>query len=107
MQKITFIYITNSSKQEARKIARLLVEKKLVGCANTFPVESMYWWEGKIVDEREWVLLAKTTEAQFGNVKREVERIHPYTVPCIVKIPVTANTKYALWLKDVTQHPLT
>ena len=94
-----FIYITNPTKQEARKVAKHLLKKRLIACANIFPISSLYWWKGKIIDEKESVLIAKTIEANFEKVKKEVEKIHSYTIPCIVKIPVSSNKKYFDWLR--------
>ena len=98
-----FIYITNPTKKEARKIAKHLLEKKLIACANIFPISSLYWWKGRITDEKEFVLIAKTKKTNFEKVKNEVERIHSYTIPCIVKIPVSSNKKYYKWLNEVTK----
>ena len=94
-----FMYITNPTKEEARKIAKYLLKKKLIACANIYPINSIYPWEGKIVDEEEFVLIAKTLESNFEKVKSEVEKIHSYKVPCIIKIPVSSNEKYFDWLK--------
>ena len=94
-----FIYITNPTKEEAKRIARHLLERKLIACGNIFPINSLYWWEGKIADENEFVLIAKTIEANYEKVKNEVEKIHSYQVPCIIKIPVSSNKKYFDWLK--------
>ncbi len=95
-----FIYITNPTKQEARKIAKHLLSKKLIACANIHrPVNSLYPWKGKLADESECILIAKTLEENFEKVKKEVEKIHSYTIPCIVKIPVSSNQKYFDWLK--------
>ena len=95
-----FIYITASTKKEAKKIATHLLEKRLIACANIFPINSLYWWENKIVDENEVVLIAKTKESNFKKVKSEVEKIHSYTIPCIIKFPVNANRKYLDWIKS-------
>ena len=95
-----FVYITNPTKQEARKIAKYLLKKKLIACANIFSINSLYWWKGKIADEGEFVLIAKTLEKNFKKVKEEVEKIHSYSIPCIIKIPVSANEKYFKWLKS-------
>ena len=95
-----FIYITNPTKKEARKIARHLLCKKLIACANIFPIDSLYRLEGKIADEKEFVLIAKTKKEYFEKVKKEVEKIHPYDIPCIVKIPVSSNEKYYKWLNE-------
>ena len=96
-----FIYITNPTKREARKIAEYLLKKKLIGCANIFPVESLYWWKNKITDGKEFVLIAKTKKDNFEKVRKEVGKIHSYAIPCIVKIPARANRKYADWLNKV------
>ena len=97
----TLIYITNPTKREAKKIAKYLIEKKLIACANIFgPVNSIYHWKGKIVDEKEFVLIAKTTDTKFAKIKKEVEKIHPYTIPCIIKIPAASNEKYFTLLKS-------
>lgn len=97
---LIFLYITNPTKREARKIAKHLLDKKLIACANIHgPVDSIYPWKGKMADEIEYILIAKTIEENFEKVKKEVESIHSYTIPCIVKIPVIANKKYVAWVK--------
>jgi len=92
------IYITNPTMEEAKKIARHLLERKLIACANIFPISSLYWWDGEITDDNEFVLLAKTGEHNFEKVKNEVGKMHSYAVPCIIKIPVSSNTEYFDWL---------
>jgi len=96
---LVFIYITNPTQKEARKIAKYLLEKRLIACANIFPVESLYWWQEKIANEKEFVLIVKTREKNFEKVRNEVKKIHSYSVPCIIKIPVSSNEKYFDWLK--------
>jgi periplasmic divalent cation tolerance protein len=93
-----FIYITNPTKEVAKKIARYLLKKRLIACANIFSIDSLYWWEGKICSGKEFVLIAKTFEKNFEKVKEEVEKIHPYSVPCVTKIFVKPNKKYLNWL---------
>lgn len=96
-----FIYITNPTKKEARKIALHLFSKKLIACANVHgPVNSLYPWKGKIADKTEYILIAKTVEKNFEKVKEEVEKIHFYTTSCIIKIAVSSNAKYFKWLKS-------
>ena len=95
------IYITNPSEEKAKEVAKHLLEKKLIACANLFPIKSMYWWEGKIADENEIVLLAKTLPEKYKEVKAEVEKIHPYDTPCIVKLSSEANEKYFEWMKKI------
>lgn len=95
-----FIYITTSSDAEAEKIAQALLEEKLIGCANIFPIKSMYWWEGRIAKEHEVVLIAKTLDEKYGRVKKVVEQLHSYKIPCITKIPVQTNDAYGTWLRE-------
>jgi len=95
-----FIYIPMSSKEEAKKIVFHLLEKKFIACANIFPIESFYWWEGKITEDNEIVAIVKTVAENYEKVKREVETLHSYSVPCITKLTASANEKYFQWLKD-------
>lgn len=60
----------------------------------------MYNWEGKIADEKEFVLIAKTSDKMYTPLKKYVESIHPYGIPCITKITVKPNEKYSEWLSD-------
>lgn len=94
-----FVYVTNPNKKEAKRIALHLLKKKLVACANIFPIDSVYWWKGKIEKARECVLIVKTKEENWEKVKKEIKKIHPYTVPCITKIVVEASREYEDWLK--------
>jgi periplasmic divalent cation tolerance protein len=95
-----FIYVTNPNKKTAKKIALHLLKKRLVACANIFPIESAYWWKNKIEKTKECVLIVKTLENNFERVKNEIKKIHPYTIPCITKINVEANKEYEKWLRE-------
>lgn len=97
------VYITNPSKNEARNIAKHLLEKKLVVCANIYASESLYRWKGKIADENEYTIIAKTIDEKFELVKKEVEKIHSYAIPCVIKIPASSNEKYRDWLDKELQ----
>ena len=98
MKKFALIYITNPDKKTASSIALHLLKKRLIACANIFPIESNYRWKGKIANEKEFVIIAKTSEKNFIKTKKEIGRIHPYLVPCIIKIPALVNKKYFGWL---------
>lgn len=96
---IILVYITNPTKKEAAKIARHLLNKKLIACGNIFPISSLYWWKKKIAEEKEWVLIAKTIDKNFKRIKNEVEKIHSYKISCIIKIKGEVNKKYFNWLR--------
>ena len=94
---MTLVYITCKDEKEAGKISMHLLKKRLVACANVFPVKSMYRWQKKIVNDMEIAILAKTSSKNFNKVVKEVEKIHSYKVPCIVRIDVQSSKKYESW----------
>ena len=97
---MTLIYITCKDEEEAVKISKHLLEKRLIACSNIHPIRSLYWWEGKIQDEKEVVIIAKTLEKNYGKIKEEVSKLHSYDVPCILKIDAEANESYDKWVND-------
>lgn len=86
---VAVVYTTIDNIQDARKIAHTLVEEQLVACVNIIPeIESVYSWQGKIEEETEIILIAKTTDE---NVKKTIQRIktlHSYEIPDIIVIPI-------------------
>lgn len=103
MAKFIFIYITNPDQKTAETIANTLLERKLIACANIFPIKSIYSWKKKIVKEKEVILIAKTTSSKFSKIEKIITKTHPYKVPCIIKINVWPNSRYAKWLvKNLT-----
>lgn len=92
------VYITNPSKQIAEKVGKHLLEKRHCACINIFPIESYYWWKSKIEKTKEWVLIVKTKDSKYEKIKTEVKKIHPYTIPCILKIKTNSNKEYLDWL---------
>jgi len=96
------IYITHPSEKVATEVTNYLIERKLVACANIFPIKSAYWWKEKVAHEDEFVSIVKTRNDLWEKVCEEVERIHPYEVPCIVKWEVEANVAYEKWILEST-----
>ncbi|MFH1316240.1 MAG: divalent-cation tolerance protein CutA [Candidatus Woesearchaeota archaeon] len=97
------IYITCKDREEAKKLSKILLEKRLIACSNLFPVESMYWWKGKIEDQDEYALIAKSTEDKFNKIKETVKQNHSYDIPCIEMIKTSANKRYEEWVKEETR----
>ncbi len=62
----------------------------------------MYWWKGKIQDDKEVVVLAKTGEKNYEKVREEVKKIHSYDIPCILRIRAEANKEYNKWIERET-----
>ncbi len=100
------LYITNPDEATAQKIGQHLVKNKYVACANIFPIKSVYWWQGKIESEGEYVTIVKTRTENKTAVIKETERIHPYEVPCIMHWEVAANPAYENWIFSETEQKL-
>ena len=97
------VYITCKDRKEARKIAQFLLRKRLIACANMFPVESSYWWKNKIHNEKEYAIIAKTKKSLAKKLEREVRKVHSYSVPCIVFWSIAGGSNDFLeWVKKET-----
>jgi len=99
------VLTTAGSEEEAQKIARHLVEKRLAACVNIIPqVESIYRWQGKVESAREWLLLVKTTQERFPAVRDAIRELHSYDVPeCVVLSIEAGSSDYLQWLADSVQ----
>ena len=98
---------TTPAREEAQKIARLLIEEKLAACVQLLPIESFYFWQGKTQNEAEVLLLIKTSAALFEAATARIREIHSYTVPEIVALPFSAGSQdYFDWISQVTAAPL-
>ncbi|TVQ15932.1 MAG: divalent-cation tolerance protein CutA [Balneolaceae bacterium] len=95
-----FVYITTSGIDEARLIGQALIDDKLAACANIVDgMESIYRWEGKVVQDQETVLIAKTTRNRLGELEARVKELHSYDVPCIVAMPIGfGSSDYLEWI---------
>jgi periplasmic divalent cation tolerance protein len=86
---VRFVYMTTGSLEEARRIGRELVSARLAACVNILPqMNSIYAWEGKLNEDAEVVLIAKTTAACVPALMARVKSLHSYSVPCIVSLAV-------------------
>lgn len=96
------IMVTAASRRECRKIARRLIEAKLAACVNiTQPIQSVYWWEGKIDTGREFLMFIKTERDLFPQVAAEISLIHSYHTPEIICLPIIdGSPNYLQWIGD-------
>ena|SRR5437868_269729 len=99
------VLTTAGSEEEARKIARHLVEKRLAACVNIIPqIESIYRWQGKVESSREWLLVAKTTQEKFPAVRDAIRKLHSYDLPECVAINIEdGSSDYLQWLAESVQ----
>ena len=101
MDKIV-ILITTSNMDEAERIGRTLVEERLAACANIVEgVRSIYRWKGEVCDDRECLMVVKTTAANFDVVEKRVRELHSYEVPEVIAITIVNGSKpYLDWLEE-------
>ena len=99
----SIIITTAGSKDTAKKIANFLVEKNLAACAQMFPIESVYSWQGKIHQDNEIALFIKSKTALFDKIAEAIKANHEYEVPEIIQIPVTNGLPdYLKWIDGCT-----
>ncbi len=99
------VFVTCGSEEEGLKIANALVDGRLAACVNLIsPIRSIYRWEGKIWDEKEWLLIIKTQREKFGEVEKKVKSLHSYSVPEIISLPILeGSSSYLDWVRENTK----
>jgi periplasmic divalent cation tolerance protein len=104
MSESIVVLVTCGSEEEATKIANSLVEERLAACVNIIShVRSIYRWEGKICDEKEWLLIMKTQKKRFEVLEKKVKSLHSYSVPEIIALPIVeGSASYLKWLIEMT-----
>ena len=85
----------------AQRLADALVKGRLAACVNIIPgLRSLFHWEGRLEQERECLLLAKTTRGAWPRLERELLALHPYSVPEILAIPLAhGQESYLSWVR--------
>ncbi|WP_457621877.1 divalent-cation tolerance protein CutA [Persephonella sp.] len=96
------VYITVPDKDSAKNIAKKLVEEKLAACVNIVDnINSVYYWKGNIEEDDELLLIIKTRLETFDRLVEFVKKIHPYTVPEIIALPILVGSdSYLRWIDD-------
>ncbi len=87
------------NKPEALKIARSLLKKRLIACANYWPIESDYWWNGKLQHATECLLSCKALERNWKKIGKEIQQMHSYELPIIDCVSVKANARALEWVR--------
>ncbi len=100
--RFQLVLTTTDSEALADKIARELIERRLAACVNLVgPVQSVYRWEGKVVQSEERLLILKTRVDRFEQVSSAIRELHTYDVPEVLAIPLSAgDERYLSWLAD-------
>ena len=101
------VVTTTERKEDAERIARALVEARLAACVQVLgPTTSTYRWKGAIETAQEWQCVAKSRADLFAQLDETICGIHPYEVPEILAVPITAGTHaYLEWLDGELKGP--
>ena len=104
---LAMLYTTFPEAGPALAAARVLIDERLVACANLLPgMRSLYRWQGRVEIADEVVLLLKTTSARMPEAMARIAQLHPYDVPCVVEVPLGAvHGPYGDWLRECVRGP--
>jgi periplasmic divalent cation tolerance protein len=99
------IYCTVPNKKEGKDIAKILIESQLAACVNIIDkIESIFSWDGEFCEEKEALLIIKTKKELFENVKLMIKKLHSYTVPEVIALPIIeADEIYLKWIAHETK----
>lgn len=103
MSDVLVVFIT-APTDEAARLSETLVAERLAACVNIVPaVESVYRWEGKIVRDRESLLVVKTSRARYEDLERRVKELHSYSTPEVIGIEISrGSADYLSWVDEST-----
>jgi len=94
------VHTSVATRDDARRIARSLVERGLAACAQIGPIESFYVWKGTVQEEPEWRVVLKTTRAQYAAVEAAIRELHAYELPEVLAHPIEqVFPPYGAWVE--------
>lgn len=101
LEELLLVQTTVEEAEQAETIGKLLVEENLCACVQVGgPVSSVYRWRGRVENEREYLLTAKTTRPRYAELRARLLQVHPYELPEIVVVAVRADAAYAGWVEE-------
>jgi len=102
MTDVRVVLTTAGSAEEARRIANVLVERRLAACVNVVTkLDSIFRWKDKVQESEEYLLLIKTTEGLFPKVRDAIKELHSYELPECISLAVDDGTQeYFTWIED-------
>lgn len=104
-KQLTILYVPVRTAREARRIAKALLDARLIACANIIPKsQSMYLWKNKIQRGKESLLIAKTMPKLCAKAEAIIAQLHSYDCPCIASVEVSSNSMYAKWVETLVQN---
>lgn len=99
------VLTTFESEEQADKVSEEIIKNKLAACIQYIPIKSRYFWDGKVCKDSEVLVLFKTRDDLYEDLKEKIVQLHPYDVPEVIKVDISDGTEdYLGWIKEVTQH---
>lgn len=104
MEEKILVMMTTDSEEQAERIAKTLLEARLIACANLIGgIRSLYRWEGQVCDDREVLVFCKSRRSLFPRLSEKVKSIHGYDVPEIIALPLVEGWQpYLEWVEQET-----
>lgn len=101
------IALVTCPADSAESLARSIVDEQLAACVNTVPaIHSTYRWQGQVTVDSESLLLIKTTESRFDQLKSRVLELHPYELPEMIAVDLAGgHSPYLQWIVDSVSKP--
>lgn len=101
------VLCTCESEEQAERVARHLIDRRLAACVNILTrVRSIYRWKDKVEDAAEFVLLIKSRRDKFADLSAELKRMHSYEIPEVIALPVVdGSEEYLAWLDREIENP--
>ncbi len=98
------ILTTTGSKDEADRLAEMLVSRRLAACVQIVNIASCYMWQGKITRNAEWLLLIKTAAHLYPEVEKAIVENHSFEIPEIIQVPIVQGLdRYLGWIDENTK----
>ena len=100
--RAVLVSITAPDGETALRLARLLVEERLAACVQIVdPIRSVYRWQGAVQEEKEVLLLAKSSQDRIRRIGEFLRREHPYELPELAAVPITdGSPEYLQWIEE-------
>jgi periplasmic divalent cation tolerance protein len=104
MQQAILVLTNVPDSAVAKTLAEAMVEQRLAACVNILPVvQSVYRWQGVVEQANEITLMIKTTQTRYAELERLIRHLHPYEVPEVIAIPLSAGLpSYLQWIETET-----
>lgn len=103
--KFIIVLTTIDDYDKGRRISKLIIDKKLAACVNIVgPIQSEFFWRGKIEESKEWLILIKTRKDLYSKLEELIIKVHPYVTPEIIFFEIDGGfKKYLNWINEVTE----